>query len=151
MRQTIVSTEAVNMGEELFCDPEEFRPERVKPENIGDIKCIFMPFGDVTHASGGGPPSVHDLPQWPLVLISLCNHASDDNMVMIVSAEAVNMDEELFANLRSSTQRTLVTSKNVSSCHSAMDPGPALSSITSQLGGSVCGQCIVTESNTNLG
>ncbi|CAG9573461.1 unnamed protein product [Danaus chrysippus] len=43
----IVSTEAMNMDEELFENPEEFRPERFNPENVGDIKkCTFMPFGD---------------------------------------------------------------------------------------------------------
>ncbi|XP_023951101.1 cytochrome P450 6B5-like [Bicyclus anynana] len=43
----IVSIEALSSSEKYFEDPEEFRPERFHPDNIGNIKKFtFMPFGD---------------------------------------------------------------------------------------------------------
>ncbi|XP_034834771.1 cytochrome P450 6B6-like [Maniola hyperantus] len=42
----IVSIECLSHDEEYFEDPEEFRPERFHPDNIGNIKkCTYMPFG----------------------------------------------------------------------------------------------------------
>ncbi|CAH2269073.1 cytochrome P450 6B6-like [Pararge aegeria] len=43
----VISTEALSSSDRYFDDPEEFRPERFHPDNIGNIKkCTFMPFGD---------------------------------------------------------------------------------------------------------
>lgn len=50
----IIPTDALHKSEIYFEKPEEFRPERFHPDNIGKIKnCVYMPFGEGPRACIG--------------------------------------------------------------------------------------------------